>query len=246
MKVQENNSNLNESVSLIWEKLDFVLNRFHTCKQLFDNISRRNKSWAIVGGTLRVWVTKMENTTNDLDLVISANSDVVDDIISDLIDRNRSINPVITKLGGYRINTDEIQIDVWPADKTIGIVNNKFNDNNLYRSVSKSAALSLDSIVFTSKGTIYERGFFKTLNTGILNLNHTQVDQSKSIAYKAIRLCSEYELIPDFPLQSLILSETNLDYDDLLKEINAYKKCFARTGSRLVKEFDNINQPHKR
>ena len=234
------------SKDLIWEKIDEVIKSSTICNQLFSQISKHNKSWAIVGGSVRVWVTKMDNITNDLDLVINANSDVIDNIISTLVRNNKSITIQITKLGGYRIISNEIHIDIWPAFKSVGIVNGNYSDENLYRAVSKSAALSIDSIVFTSKGTIYERGFFKTLKTGVLSLNHSDIDQSKSIANKAIRLCNEYDLIPDFALQSLIMSETGLAHSDLLQKIKAYNKLFVRTGSRLVDEFENLNQPHKR
>lgn len=230
--------NKNRSTSFIWKNVEDILKTSSICNQLFNHISKQKKSWAIVGGTLRVWATNMDNITNDLDLVINADPDIVGNIISELISENSSLNPITTKLGGYRINAKEIQIDVWPAQKTIGIVQERYNDENLYRAVSKSAALSLDSIVFTSKGTIYERGFFNTLKTGVLSLNHTNVNQSKSIANKAIRLCNEYDLIPDFTLQSFIISETGLEQRDLLKMIKAYNKRFKRTGSRLVEEFD--------
>tara|TARA_R100001143_G_C3360417_1_gene135091 strand:- start:8067 stop:8807 length:741 start_codon:yes stop_codon:yes gene_type:complete len=234
------------SSNLIWEKLDDIIRSFSVCNKLFEQIELNNKSWAIVGGTIRVWITQMGNTTNDLDLVVNAGVTEIDDMIKNIFSQNKLLNIEKTKLGGYRVVTDDIQIDIWSANRTIGIVNGNYNDENMYRSISKSAALSLDSIVFTSRGTIYERGFFKTLKTGVLSLNHSKINQSQSIANKAIRLCNEYDLIPDLALQSLIISEMGLNQNDLLQVINAYNKRFVRTGSRLVSEFENISQPHKR
>lgn len=186
---------------------------------LLETISVYKKSWAIVGGAPRGWAIKEQIKPNDIDITVRADRYLIDEILDHLINDFTNLNILQTKLGGYRLIDEEINIDIWSARETVGIAKGRFKDDNLYRAVSKSAALSLNSLVYTSRGTIYETGFFKTLRTGILRLNHSDIERAENIAYKAIRLCDEYDLIPDIPLQSLIISKTGINYNNLFKDI---------------------------
>ena len=52
--------------------------------------------------------------------------------------------------------------------------------------IAKSAALSLDSLVLTSEGTLYDHGFFRSIQTGTLQLNHSRVERQDKVLTKVI------------------------------------------------------------
>ena len=93
---------------------------------------------------------------------------------------------------------------MWAAPATVAIAAERVLDTKRYRAIAKSAALSLDSLVLTSEGTLYDHGFFRTLQTGTLELNHTQVERRDQILEKAKRLCQTYGLTPDLALQGML------------------------------------------
>ncbi|MEX0780316.1 MAG: hypothetical protein WD037_11290 [Balneolales bacterium] len=182
---------------------------------LVKDILNNCRSWALVGGAPRTWLTDSIEKPNDLDIVVNTQPDILNLIITSWAEKfsnKYGITVEKTKLGGYRLVNPDLVIDIWIATKTINIERGKINDSNIYRAVAKSAALSLDSLVFTSKGTVYDHGFFKTLETGILSLNHCQVIKPKNIAIKAAALCKKYRLTPDLSLQALMSSYAIGDY----------------------------------
>ncbi|HLL45543.1 MAG TPA: hypothetical protein VK399_02495, partial [Longimicrobiaceae bacterium] len=150
----------------------------------------------------------------DLDFVIGAAPEVVDDVIADWVnayDADHSVRVQRTRLGGYRLVTPSAIFDVWAAPATVSLAKGRMFDTNIYRAVAKSAVLSLDSLVVTSRWTLYDNGFFATLRTGLLRMNYCHIDQGESMARKAVRLCETYRLMPDLSLQSFIASVLGTD-----------------------------------
>ena len=109
-----------------------------------------------------------------------------------------------TKLGGYRLMSRGCILDVWAAPATVAIAADRVQDSKRYRAIAKSAALSLDSLVLTSEGTLYDHGFFRSIQTGTLQLNHSRVERQDKVLVKARRLCQVYGLEPDLALQGLL------------------------------------------
>ena len=167
-------------------------------------LQSHKKSWGLVGGAPRAWAVGVEEP-DDLDVVVGGTTDDVDAVVQAWASRApRSATVERTKLGGYRLRSGSVVIDLWAAPATVAIARNRVRDSKRYRAVAKSAPLSLDSLVLTSEGTLYDSGFFKTLRTGTLELNHTRLERRGRIAAKAQRLCKTYGLTPDLTLQGLI------------------------------------------
>ena len=127
--------------------------------------------------------------------------------------------------GGYRLATPTGPIDIWQATCTSGILKKRVADSKLFRAVSKSAALSFDSLVLTSNGVLYERHFFDTLSTGILRLNHCSLDRASKVAEKAVRLCLRFRLTPDVAAQQVIVDSLGVDVLDQLFATRAIERA---------------------
>lgn len=138
----------------------------------------------------------------DLDVVVGGTKADVERIVDAWVTRApRDATVDRTKLGGYRLSARGCVLDVWAAPTTVAIAAERVQDTKRYRAIAKSAALSLDSLVLTSEGTVYDHGFFRTLQTGTLELNHTRVERRDQVVAKARRLCQTYGLTPDLELQ---------------------------------------------
>ena len=100
----------------------------------------------------------------------------------------------------------------------MAIAADRVQDSKRYRAIAKSAALSLDSLVLTSEGTLYDHGFFRSIQTGTLQLNHSRVERQDKVLTKARRLCEVYGLKPDLALQGLLAQrKENTDIVPLLQ-----------------------------
>lgn len=170
----------------------------------FDAIESHCGEWALVGGAPRAWATGMSDPPRDLDVVVSASANTllkalrVAQRVSPAL---QSAETTRTSLGGLRVNLDGTLIDVWPAAETVNVVSGRVAASNAFRAVAYSAPLSLDTLVVTSRGTVYERGFFSTLLKGVLTLRDADVVGAAKLANKAVRLCRAYSLVPDLILQ---------------------------------------------
>lgn len=187
-------------------RLAEVKERSTPSRLFFLVLESYRKSWALVGGAPRAWATGREDPI-DLDVVVGGSGEDVEVVVEGWKSR---LGPTFdahvkrTKLGGYRLVAEGCMIDVWALPSTVGIAAGLLSDTNRYRAVARSAALSLDSLVLTSEGTLYDHGFFESFETGLLMLNHTRVVNQGQIAQKAVRLCDSFQLIPDFALESMI------------------------------------------
>ena len=174
---------------------------------LFLVLEYHRKSWGLVGGAPRAWATGLEEP-GDLDVVVGGTMEDVDAVVRAWVSRvPASATVERTKLGGYRLTSSSDVIDLWAAPATVAIARERVRDSKRYRAVAKSAALSLDSLVLTSEGTLYDFGFFRTLRTGTLELNHTHIERKERIVAKAQHLCRTYGLTPDLTLQGMIAEE---------------------------------------
>ena len=174
-------------------------------RDLLESISSSGKHWAIVGGAPRQWALGLSGPPDDLDIVVGLRRPSLKDLLQ--VWHNESCEHVAirsTALGGYRLNFSDCTVDIWGVEETIGVAKGWVHDSKSFRAVSRSAALSLDSILVTCRGTVYERGFFKTLDTGVLTMNHCFIERPRKIAEKALRLCKQFGLVPDLSVQAHI------------------------------------------
>lgn len=163
--------------------------------------------WALVGGAPRTWATNLPDEPRDLDIVVSAPRDLVEKalhcaIITSPVLRGATIGH--TSLGGFRLEAGGNSYDIWAADTTLNVARGRVPFSNTFRAVAYSAPLSLDTLVVTSRGAVYERGFFNTLDSGVLTLRDASVMGATKLANKALRLCRTYNLIPDLILRALM------------------------------------------
>lgn len=176
---------------------------------LLDSIKVSTHTWAIVGGAPRVWALGEPEEPDDIDIVVGAAPRSVEILVRNLVDHNSLLTPILvsrTKLGGFRLQAQHHLFDVWSAEASVGLRRSPVTERHLYRRVARSAALSIDSLVYTSHGTLHEHGFFDTFATGVLTLNHCRVECPEAMARKAVRLCHKYQLYPELSLQSFMAS----------------------------------------
>jgi hypothetical protein len=179
-------------------------------RRLLANVERRRKRWGIVGGAPRQWVLEKavgcDDVDSDLDIVVGMSKAELEQLIAHWMLEVRTVEPVPTALGGYRLRADELMVDLWSVKTTVGVAKGLVSDTKSFRAVARSAALSLDSIVVTSQGAVYEKGFYATIRTGVLRLNHCVVERPEKVAAKALALCERFRLVPDISLQAFIRS----------------------------------------
>jgi hypothetical protein len=193
----------------IRSRLDLALRRAPQVAAFLGSITQSRKTWAIVGGAPRMWATNDPEEPRDIDIVVGGSSDFVDRIVRSSLQYSLRDDPIDlsrTKLGGYRLRTHQDLFDVWPAESSVGLARTAISQKNLYRRVARSAALSIDSLVYTNRGALYEHGFFETFSTGVMKLNHCHVERPEVMARKALVLCSRYRLIPELSLQVFVTS----------------------------------------
>ena len=188
----------------VQSQLAVTLDRSTASRLLVLVLESHRKTWALVGGAPRAWATGV-GTPDDLDIVVGGTRDDVDRVVEAWRYRASSDAAVVrTKLGGYRLTSSDCVLDVWAAPATVAIAADRVQDSKRYRAVAKSAALSLDSLVLTSGGTLYDHGFFRSIQTRTLQLNHTRVEREDKVLEKARRLCLAHGLKPDLALQGMM------------------------------------------
>jgi hypothetical protein len=188
----------------IRQGLECLLRTTPDVAELFALAADRRYTWAIVGGAPRFWVTEQEGDLGDLDIALSASSEQVEELLLNWLGSEGIRSVSRTRFGGYRIRSGVIDVDIWPGNETVGIKTGRVSDSNIFRAIARSAALSIDSCVFTSRGTIYQDRFLWTLQTGMLGLNHWKPEAEEKLAKKALSICREYALVPDIHVQFLM------------------------------------------
>ena len=190
-----------------------VLGHVHDLRRanlIFDWTLRsieRCGSWAVVGGAPRAWVTTQSSAVRDLDMVVTTDPQKLELIVQQLSMTAGSNEFAIlgrTSLGGHRLSIRGLSVDIWSLRSTLGIVRGWTIDSNVFRSVANAAALSVDTLVVTAHGGLYERGFFKSYNEGRMWLLRSETVGPEKLARKALKISKEYRLIPDIPLSALI------------------------------------------
>lgn len=162
--------------------------------------------WAVVGGAPRTWILSPGTQPRDIDIVVNTSPQALEAIIKHLADAaSDGVSIGRTSLGGYRLALANLKVDVWPLRQTYGIATGLVSDSNAFRGVASAAAISIDSLVVTSKSAVYDRGFFDTIASGELRLiRDGPIVNAERIARKSAALCSRHKLVPDIPLKALI------------------------------------------
>lgn len=188
----------------VLRELQLVRRREPAMDVLLSLVERRHAAWAVVGGAPRVWMLGYPTPPRDLDITVSGTASGLEETVRLWIDTVGAQEYGRTSFGGYQLRVGKGSVDMWSAERTIGIERERVSDAKVFRAVAKSAALSFDSCVVTSNGVMYERGFFKSWHTGVLALNHWEPEREEDVARKAVWLCQVYKLIPDMRVQLLI------------------------------------------
>jgi len=185
-----------------------------------------------LGDCRRLCTTQRER---DLDIVIAIKPSVLDRLIRSWHWYNDAyVTLAQTAFGGYRLSSDAWELDLWAAESTVSVAKGLVIDSNIFRAVARSAALSLDSIVITSRGTLYEDGFFDTIRTGVLRLNHCLLERPNKVAEKALRLCERFRVVPDLDLQTLIAKFVGSRSIERLYEARPFGYCQLHTVAASI------------
>jgi hypothetical protein len=179
-----------------------------TLRSLLGVLESSCGDWALVGGAPRTWATKPHEEPRDLDIVVSASRESVERALDSAVVTSPALRGASigrTSLGGFRVHAGASCYDLWAADTTLNVASGRVPFSNAFRAVAYSAPLSLDTLVVTSRGAVYERGFFKSLEIGVLTIRDADVVGPAKLAEKALRLCRTHNLLPDLVLQTLMV-----------------------------------------
>lgn len=196
----------------IARKLEELLEGDSELARFFSLLTERHRTWALVGGAPRSWALEDEREPTDLDVVVSGDSGSLEETINRWLPTAGSGSITRTRLGGFRLTVSSFPVDIWLVRQTVSIEAGRITDSKAFRAVAKSAALTVDSCVYTSRGTLYEAGFLDTLRSGLLRLNYWNPSQERNIALKAVRLCKSFGLSPDLNVQMMVERSLGAEY----------------------------------
>ncbi|HGN0026091.1 TPA: hypothetical protein ACKRF0_002710 [Proteus mirabilis] len=192
------------------------------------------------GGVVRD--IELRNTPSDIDLVFNGDRDSFNLLLNYLNSEKIAKN----KFGGFRIETDGLDIDLWHFEDTWAFLNNKIetNDNHI-NNILKTTFFNWDAVLFDLKkqNIIYNDDYCFNLKNKYLKINlydNPNVIGSFSRIIKNI-----------FHNQANYLSEDVLIYlyksfeDYSLSEIREFyldknKKCKLQTR-QLINLYDKVN-----
>jgi hypothetical protein len=170
---------------------------------------------------------------SDLDIVVGMPPKMLEKIVVEWLADDRTVASLsATALGGYRVSSECWALDIWTAEETVGVAKGRVTDTKNFRAVARSAALSLDSIVVTSRGTVYESGFFATVETGILRMNHCLVERPHKVAEKALRLCEQFRLVPDISVHALMADALGDEAVEALLQSRSFSRELSDVENR--------------
>ncbi|MEQ4924708.1 hypothetical protein [Proteus hauseri] len=158
--------NLNEKVfhffyeeSLNNKALSLIMNKVNLFD--FSNIYA-------FGGVVRD--IELKNKPSDIDLVFNGYRDDFDLLIESL-NGERIIK---NKFGGFRIETSQLDIDLWFFKDTWALLNNKIDDtNNRIDDLLKTTFFNWDAVLFDfkNKDIICDKYYYQCLNNRHLDIN---------------------------------------------------------------------------
>ncbi len=171
------NEALAEKVKTFWRELPEIgPNINYLVSRL---ITTSNNGIALFGGAVRdLWLDK---TIKDIDIVVD--SDYFQDIIFGYQNKNN--------YGGYVLMADGAMFDLWNLKDTVAFQSGKYEIS--WEGLVKSVPFNTDAILVTTRGKVYENGFWDALSCKTIKFVNTENRNPKLIARRAIKFSVKYE-----------------------------------------------------
>lgn len=186
-----------DAVDRVMHELGAVRRDHVVLDRLITAIEHESLDWAIVGGAPRRWILGGSEDPRDIDLAVAAPHDTLERLVEALcLGKEDEWTLGRTSLGGMRVSNG-LDIDLWAVESTPGIGKAKGEVSSPFHRLAMAIPLSLDSVVVTSCGECFERGFFRTLRTGVLELKSLDIVGPDKMLKKIATLCEAYSLRPD-------------------------------------------------
>ncbi len=146
-------------INKVTRKFNMLVSSNPFLSSLFKKINEEGDV-ILFGGAVRDFY--FNQTPRDYDIVINTQSDDISDIFY-------GYNYLKNRFGGYKINIDNINFDIWTLPSTWAFHNNLIECN--LENISKTVFFNIDSIaVNLTRNAIYEDGFFNALKSNSLEI----------------------------------------------------------------------------
>ena len=158
--------------------------------KFLTDLTSRNIKWGITGGGVRDFIFGYE--PNDIDVLIDAPDELLDQVINDGGYKLGKINA----FGGRKMDFDGMLTDVWTVSSTWGIKHG-YKKNKGLESYPKVTTFSADAVVVSPDfNEIHADKLIKTLETGKVKIVFDKTPIPLKTAIKAYRLFHKYGLKP--------------------------------------------------
>lgn len=153
MRRDENIVELNEISEKVSKKIDEYRQKYINFNSFLENVNTKSEI-ILFGGTVRdIYIDKIPR---DFDIVVNTTDQNLEKIINKYRnDKNR--------FGGYRINIDGFDVDIWNLSNTWAFKNKFFKTS--FRNLVKTVFFNADSIAINiNSKQIFENGFIEAFH----------------------------------------------------------------------------------
>ncbi|MCJ1909962.1 hypothetical protein [Planococcus ruber] len=144
----------------IREKFEGFLSNYKKIYYFIDDLEKKGIDIILFGGIVRnYYENNFSEKPRDIDIVLHS---CIDFDFEKYLELN-NYSYYINKFGGYKLELDELNIDIWSIEKTWAFKENIITFRNL-KDLNKTVFLSTDAIFynFTSK-QLFDNGFLESI-----------------------------------------------------------------------------------
>ena len=171
-------------------------------KQLLSQLSGLGPS-LVFGGAVRDWI--VGKTPRDIDIVIDCSTKSLS-----LLDRYKGVK---NKFGGYKLQVDGIEFDIWSLENTWALKNDAKFEKKL-ATIPFTAFLNLDAIAYRlDSQEIYENGFQRAMTSKLLDIMYEPNPYPYLCVSKALCALSKYELSASDNLKRYVEEQKSRGYN---------------------------------
>jgi hypothetical protein len=200
-----------EVTTLVKTRLD----ELRAAHRPFDELLHRIDAlgiWAVVGGAPRTWVLAPGVPPRDIDLAVDVSHTKLQMELLAFVDEGPGTERELvrrTGFGGFALRAGDVLVDAWAARRVLGMLRPAV-EGDAFRATADAAPFTLDSLVVTSTGVVYDAGFFDTLETRTLRLVRAEPAAAfPMLAAKARRYCETLGFVADDKLAAFIAAHAS-------------------------------------
>lgn len=188
------------------EKNLSILTQNKNIANLFNDVNNSGDA-VIFGGSIRDWCLDIE--PHDIDIAVDAND----------LSFVKKYSFYKNSFGGYKVNIDNIEFDIWSVKDTWAYQQDKSFSPNL-QSLPQTVFMNFDAVVYNIKTKeIHDYGFKQCLESKVLDIIYEPNSYPKYCSYKSLYMVLKYNLTLSSRLKEYILSNPiDEKYSDFIQK----------------------------